>query len=46
MKQGILMIFWRLELVKQKNNKQTRNFDDFLETWIKEAEVQQTNKKF
>ena len=39
------MIFWRLGSKKQKYNKQTRNFDDFVETWIKEAKVQQTNKE-
>ena len=40
------MIFWRLGSKLQKYNKQTRNFDDFVETWIKEAKVQQTNKEF
>ena len=41
------MILWRLGSKKQKYSKQTRNLDDFLmETWIKEAEAQQTNKDF
>ena len=45
-KHGIWMIFSRLGSTKQKHNKQTRNFDDILETWIKEVEEQQTNKEF